>query len=86
MHYLNLSTEIETLLNVSHTKNENKKMLTGKAAQTTVSQTSVFLHVLQFLHVQTQLQRTAHRGVIKQPIFRSCLFYSDKTKLRVSLF
>ncbi len=30
-------------------------MLTGKATQATVSQTSIFLHVLQFLHVQTQL-------------------------------
>lgn len=56
-------------------------MLTGEAAQTTVSQTSVFLHVLQFLHVQTQLQRTTHRGLIKQPFFRSCLFHSDKKKL-----
>lgn len=34
-----------------------EKMLTGKAAQATISQTSIFLHVLQFLHVQTQLRQ-----------------------------
>lgn len=33
-------------------------MLTSKTAQASISQTSVFLHVLQLLHVQTQLQRT----------------------------
>lgn len=31
--------------------------LTSQAAQTAVSQTSVLLHVLQLLHVQTQLHR-----------------------------
>lgn len=33
-------------------------MLTGKATKTTISQTSIFLHILQFLYVQTQLQGT----------------------------
>lgn len=37
-------------------------MLTGKATQTTISQTSIFLHVFQFLHVQTQLRGTAGKG------------------------
>ena len=60
-------------------------MLTGKAAQTTISQTSVFLHVLQFLHVQTQLQRTAHRGLIKQPFSEAASFILIK-KVGVSLF
>lgn len=47
-------------LNLSNMKCE--EMLTGKAAQTTISQTSIFLHVLQFLHVQTQLQRTTEQS------------------------
>lgn len=46
-------------LNLSNMKCE--KMLTSKAAQTTISQTSIFLNVLQFLHVQTQLQRTTEQ-------------------------
>lgn len=41
-------------LNWSNLKGD--KMLTGKATQATISQTSIFLHVLQFLHVKTQLQ------------------------------
>lgn len=37
-------------------------MLTGKATQATISQASIFFHILQFLHVQTQLQRITERG------------------------
>lgn len=37
---------------------KHEKMLTCKTPQTTVAQTSVFLHVLQLLHVQTQLKET----------------------------
>lgn len=42
-------------------------MLTGKTSQTSVSQTSIFLHVFQFLHVQTQLQRTTEPEQLSSP-------------------
>lgn len=40
---------------------KGKQVLTGKAAKATISQTSIFLHILQLFHVQTQLQRTSMR-------------------------
>lgn len=49
-------------LSHSYARKKCEKMLTGKAAQATIPQTSIFLHVLQFLHVQTQLQRTAEHN------------------------
>lgn len=47
-------------------------MLTSKTAQASISQTSIFLHVLQLLHVQTQLQRTTWTDSDRL----LCLFYS----------
>lgn len=55
------SIGVKNSLNLSNMKGE--KMLTGKAAKATISQASIFLHVLQFLHVQTQLQRTTEHSM-----------------------
>lgn len=40
-----------------------EEMLTGESAQATITQTSVLLHVLQLLHIQTQLHMTAEHKV-----------------------
>lgn len=46
---------------IAGVKRLHSRRLTGQAAQTAVPQTSVLLHVLQLLHVQTQLH-TARTG------------------------
>lgn len=38
-------------------------MLTGKTAQATITQTSIFLHVLQLFHIQTQLEMTTEQSM-----------------------
>lgn len=41
---------------------KGEKMLTSKAAQATITQTSIFLHVLQLFHIQTQLKMTTEQN------------------------
>lgn len=45
-------------------------MLTRKATQATITQTCIFLHVLQLLHFQTQLKET--KAYNSKPVTRGC--------------
>lgn len=58
---------------VSRVNRKGGKMHTSKATQTTISQTSIFLHVLQFLHVQTQLRTTTQHVLMHDLFFLAIL-------------
>lgn len=60
MHFLQLRRN--QWIEVHSFNGTSESKLTGQAAQTAISQTSVLLHVLQLLHVQTQLHRATRPG------------------------